>query len=118
MEERKTLEERLTALIQRTCDELDMPSRYIVRFAEDVAGCVRDMGILDVAYDADIVFNAVNTYEMMILDGPFEPNMWEQKEAELSSYAATTAAYFLAKEAALKDKGFRALFGPGEKEAH
>ncbi|MBU2637942.1 MAG: hypothetical protein KJ955_03150 [Nanoarchaeota archaeon] len=111
-----TQKDRLTALVQRTCEELEIPDKYLVRFAQDVAGSVRDMGLNPVNYDAGIVFNAVNTYEMMILNGPFEPKMWEEPEAELSSYAATTAAYFLAKESTSKDEGLRNLFRPEKKE--
>ncbi len=110
-------QEKLTALVQRTCQELEIPNRFLVRFAADVAGCVRDMRLNPIAYDAGAVSNAVHTYEIMILKGQFEPIMWENPEAELTSYAATTAAYFLAKEAASKDEGLKALFGPAKKGA-
>lgn len=108
---------QLTALVQRTCQELEIPDRFLVRFAADVAGCVRDMRLNPVAYDEGVVFRAIYDYEMMILKGQFEPSMWENPASELTNYAATTAAYFLAKEVALKDEKLKNLFGHLKKGA-
>ena len=105
--------ERLTAIIEKTCRELMLPDEYKACFAVTVAGCVRDMRIQDIDYHAGNIFDAINAYEMLIIGGPVS-----NLSSELAGYAATTAAYFLAREAALKDKGLRALFGPEENEAH
>lgn len=92
--------ERLVEIIARTGRELGFPKEFIGPFTDDVVCHVQEMQENNRVFDDIAVFDAINAYEhvMLNLEGiKYSP-------MDIYAYAATTAEYYLAMEAILKNK--------------
>lgn len=114
-EEKDTPTDRLAVIIARACIELNLPEDAIDKFSQDVAACVQEQE-KNPLYDARRISNAIKDYAILVREEP-QRNA-ETLVFEIYALASSTASYFLAREAALKDKALTFLIEQEERVVH